>query len=117
MTSLATRLDLGFAVGAHGDIGQITGVGTGGVFQAVLLAEGIKVAPGADKIRRGTHAFGMDVEGVYAGRQILHRHDDFYPLGSLGQSRLPHLLPLGIDQGCFGRGRRALAAAVNQRQG
>ena len=88
----------------------------GRVLHAVMLGGGIKVAAGAGKIRPGTDAFLMDMEGVLSGWQIFELHHNPHPLGRLGQGGFPHLLPLGIDQRRFGRGGRALAAAEYQSQ-
>src|SRR5580700_2905660 len=86
-----------FAVFFDDEVQHVAGVVAFGTLQAVLLAVWIEVWTG--RLEVGTIALGilMEVNAVFARRQIMHLYIEYHALGSaLRQDNRSQALALGI---------------------
>src|SRR5260370_15146551 len=62
---------LGPAFCVHGEIGDVAGVRALGILQAVMFAVGIEMTTSGFEVGAFTLGGLMDVDGVFAGREVL----------------------------------------------
>jgi hypothetical protein len=85
-----------FPLGIHGEIVHVTGVGTVGILEAVLLAVGVEMGASRFEIRRFALGILVDVNGVFAGWQVLQVQLDLDAFTSGLERRCPYTFAFGV---------------------
>src|SRR5690242_18371280 len=89
---------LRFTFGVDPEIGNVAGMGTFGVLQAVVLAGGIEMASGRLEVWALALGRLMDMNGMFAGCKIVEIELDFHALGVGREGSIANILALAILQ-------------------